>query len=165
MDMYLLVQKRDELDSAKAVRFIDGCPKAKVALVHASLKDEIALLDFFQYLVDNLKTQFAGMRVSGSATPQGYVEDAIAIAVLCGDFEAQTFHEKIEFQNPEKTAEKLTPKLEGCDLCLVQSANHYKQNVMIDGILRRIQNNHPRLQIIGGASSPPASAPSQIRTR
>ncbi|MBN2014440.1 MAG: hypothetical protein JW778_04615 [Candidatus Altiarchaeota archaeon] len=154
--MRLLVQRRGELDSAKAVDFIDGCPKAKVALVHASLKDEVALLDFLQYLVDNLKTPFAGMRVSGSATNEGYYEDAVAIAVLCGDFEVNVLHEKINLQNPEKTAEKITPKLDEYDLCLVHSANNYKQNVMIDGILRRIQNNHPRLQIIGGASSPPA---------
>jgi hypothetical protein len=102
MDMRLLVQKRGELNASKAVEFIDGCREGKVALVHASLKDEVSLLDFFQYLVDNLKTPFAGVRVSGSATPEGYVEDAVAIAVLCGDFEAKIFHEKIDYKDLEK---------------------------------------------------------------
>jgi len=155
MDMRLLVQTRDKLDAAKAVKFIDSCKDAKLALIHASLHDEVALLDVFQDLLDNLRTPFIGTRVSGSATPDGYFEDAVAIAVLCGDFDVNVFHEKINFQNPEETANKITPQLGDADLCLVHSANHYKQNVIMDGILRRVQNAHPKIQVIGGASAPP----------
>jgi hypothetical protein len=156
MDMRLLVQKRDELDASAAIKFIDGCKDAKLALIHASLKDEVALLDFFQNLVENLKTPFAGMRVSGSATPEGYFEDAVVIAVLCGDFEVNVFHEKINLQEPRETVEKITPKLKDVSLCLAYAAITCQQNVYVDFILRRIQSMYPKMQIFGGASSPPA---------
>ncbi len=156
MDMQLLVQRRDELDVDKVIEFIENCENAKVALVHASLKDDFVLLDFFESLIQNLTTSFAGVRVSGSATPKGYVENAIVVAVLCGDFDVDIFHEKINFNEPIETIEQITPKLNGWSLCLTYSATTCQQNVIMDFILRRINNIHPNLQILGGASSPPA---------
>jgi len=153
--MQLLVQKKDKLDAEKAIKFIEKCKNAKLAIVHSSARDEVVFLNFFQSLVEKLKTPFAGMRVSGTATPEGYVEDAVAIAVLCGDFDVKVFHEKINFNEPSETVKEITPKLKGWKLCLIHSANTYKQNVIMDFILRRVQSTYPDLQIWGGLSSPP----------
>ena len=157
MDMQLLVQKKDKLDAEKAIKFIEKCKNAKLAIVHSSIRDEVVLLDFLEHLVRNLKTPFVGTRVSGTVTPnEGYCEDVVAIVVLCGNFDVNVFHESIDFQNPEKTTERAIPHLNGCGLCFVYSANHYKQNVVLDAILRGVQNSYPKLQIMGAASSPPA---------
>jgi hypothetical protein len=107
-------------------------------------------------MVDKLKTPFVGTRVSASATQEGYFEDAMVIGVVCGDFDVNVFHEKINFENPEETANRMISTLGDPNLCFIHTASHYKQNVIMDGILRRIQTSRPHMQIIGGASSPPA---------
>jgi len=156
MDMKLIVQKKDKPDAEKAIKFIEKYKKAKLAIVHSSIKDEVVSLDYFDHLVKNLKTPFIGTRVSGTVTPkEGYCEDAVAIAVLCGNFDVKVFHEPIDFKDPEKTANEIIPRLEGSELCLVYSANYYKQNVFIDAILRRVQYKFPDLQIWGMVSAPP----------
>ncbi len=158
MDMCVIVQGGKELDARKVIEFIERKRKAKLAVVHSSLKDEVATLDFFEHLVRNLKVPFVGTNVSGTVTPkEGYCEDAVAVAVLCGDFDVKVFHEKIGYEEPEKTVNKIIPQLEGWNLCLVYSANYYKKNVFLESILRGIQNAQPDLQIGGNCSSPPPS--------
>jgi len=154
MNMQILVQKKDELNAEKAIEFIENCKKARLAIVHSSIKDEIISLDFFDYLVRKLKTPFVGLRVGGTATNQGYSEDSATIAVLCGDFDVKAFHEKINYEKPEETADKIISQLNGWNLCLVYSANYYKQNVFVDSILRKVQFAFPNLQIWGSGSSP-----------
>ncbi len=156
MDMCVIVQRGRELDAGKVMEFIERKRKAKLAIVHSSLKDEVATLDFFEQLVRNLKVPFVGMRVSGTVTPkEGYCEDAVAIAILYGDFDVKVFHESIDSGDPEKTANKIIPQLEGWNLCLVYSANYFKETVKVDSILRRVQAAHPDLQMLGGVSAPP----------
>ena len=155
MRMEILVQKRDELNAGKAIEFIENCEKAKLAIVHSSVKDEIVSLDFFDTLVRRLKSPFVGMKVSGTVTNQGYSEDSVAVAVLCGDFSMSVFHKKIDYEKPASTAELVIPKLKGSKLCLVYSANPLKRVVFVDSVLRKIQNANQDLQIFGGLSAYP----------
>ncbi len=155
MEMQVLVQKRDELDAKKAIEFIENCKNSKLAIIHSSLKDEIISLDFFDTLVRELKTPFVGMRVGGTVTNQGYSEDSVAIAVLCGDFDVEVFHESINYEKLEETAEDIINISDKADLCLVYSASPIKKNVFLDAILRRIQKTYPKLQMFGGVSFPP----------
>ena len=135
MEMKILVQGRGKLDAKEVAEFIESCPEAKVALVHTSLRDEVALMDFFKYLTKNQKTPFVGIRVSGFATQEGYCEDGVAVAVLCGDFEAEVVTEKINYDDLEETADKITNQLEDKDLFLAYGANYYKQNTYLDYLL------------------------------
>ncbi|MFB6089372.1 MAG: FIST N-terminal domain-containing protein [Candidatus Aenigmatarchaeota archaeon] len=155
MEMKVHVQTKEELDATKIIEFIDGCKDGKIAIVHSSVKDENDFRNFFEYLVENLKLPFVGMRVSGTITPEeGYIEDAVAVAVLCGDFEVDVFSEEIDFDDPQKTVDKTIPKLEGKDLCIVYSANYCRQDIFLDFILRRVQDKYPEMQILGGVSAP-----------
>lgn len=51
------------------------------------------------------------------------------VAVLCDDFDIGVVSEEIDFENPEKIAEMLIPKLERKELCLVYSANFSRDSV------------------------------------
>lgn len=153
--MEILVQEKGGVDAEKAIGFIKNCKKAKLAIIHSSLKDEIVSLDFFDTLVRELKTPFVGMRVGGTVTNQGYSEDSVTVAVLCGDFDVDVFHGKINYEKPEKTTEDIIKKSDKTDLCLVYSASPIKKNVFLDAILRRIQKTYPTLQMFGGVSFPP----------
>ena len=156
MDMKLIVQKKYKLNAKRAVKFVEKYKKAKLAIVCSSVKDDAVSLNLFEQLVKNLKIPFVGTRVSGTITPkEGYSEDAVAIAVLCGDFDVRVFHESIDFEDQEKTINKIIPRLKGYDLCLTYSANYYKKNIFIDAILRRVQYKFPDLQIWGMDSAPP----------
>jgi len=156
MDMKLIVQKKYKLNAKRVVKFVEKYKKAKLAIVCSSVKDDAVSLNLFEQLVKNLKIPFVGTRVSGTITPkEGYSEDAVAIAVLCGDFDVRVFHESIDFEDQEKTINKIIPRLKGYDLCLTYSANYYKKNIFIDAILRRVQYKFPDLQIWGMDSAPP----------
>jgi len=154
MDMRLLVQKRDELDAAAAIKFIEGCKDAKLVLVHASLKDDLELVDYITQFIEKTKIPFAGTRVSGFMTLAGHISEGIAITVLSGDFTAEIITEKLNFQEPAETINKILPKIKTPDLCIVYSANFVQKTRYIDHILRALQQKTPKTQFYGCVSAP-----------
>jgi len=155
MELKTLVQGKDELDAGKAVEYIEGCEGARLVLIYSSLKNEFINLDYVEKLIENLKTDFIGARVAASVTNQGYNENAISYAILCGDIEHRIYHTKTDYENPHKTAEKIIPELKGYTNCLAYSANYIKENIHVDNIFQQVQKQHPNLQINGGITAPP----------
>ncbi len=155
VELDILVQGSDEVNVEEVKEFIEFCDNAKLVLVHSSLKEDVVNLGFFQEFIEEIKTPLLGVGVSGSYTPQsGYVEDAVAFGVLSGDFEAEVFQERINYDDIEETAGKIKPKLKGGNTTIVHSSNSYYHLNYVDMILRRLQNEYPKLQIIGGNSAP-----------
>jgi hypothetical protein len=154
MDMRLLVQTAEEVDAGKVAKFLQDCKDAKLMLIHSSLKDDTLTRSFFSDLIKKIKVPFVGTKVSASATNEGYFEDAVAVAVLCGDFEVKVFTEKLEYDDVEGTIKKIAPKLDDATLCLIHSSNYYQQNAHVDAILRRIQERQPKMQMWGITSKP-----------
>jgi hypothetical protein len=142
------------VDAGKVAKFLQDCKEAKLMLIHSSLKDDTLTRNFFLDLLKKIKVPFVGTKVSASATNEGYFEDAIAVAVLCGDFEVKVFTEKLDYEDVEGMVERIAPKLDDATLCLIHSSNYYQQNAYVDAILRRIQGRQPKMQIWGITSKP-----------
>ena len=94
MELKTLVQGKDELDADEVNEFLDSCDKAKLVLVHCSVRDDKISEKHFKKLIKELKIPFLGVRVDGTATQQGFYQDAFAYAVLCGDFQVKV-HEAL----------------------------------------------------------------------
>lgn len=151
----LLVQKKQETDPSKLILFIKNCKNPKLTIIHSSQRNDKELKEYFEYLVKNLKTPFIGVRVTGTITPkEGYQEEAIAATILSGDIEVKVGREKIDYENPSKTAEAINKEIKNPNLCFFYASNYIKELSTIDAILRRIQKENPDTQIFGGTASP-----------
>jgi len=148
------VQGSDEVDAEKAKEFIDSCLDAKLVLIHCSVRDEKTSEKYFKELIKELDTPFLGVRVDGTATQEGFVQDAFVYGVLSGEFQVEVFTEKINYDDLDETAENIATKLENWQLCITYSSNFLVDDVKLDYILRRVQERNPNTQITGGVSAP-----------
>ncbi len=155
MYMKLLVQKSNQLNVSRIVEFIGNLEDIKLILIHSSIKKQNKLDSFFNTFKKKITVPFLGLKVSGSLTNIGYFEDSIVVACLCGNFGIKMLNELIDMDDPQKTVDKISPKIPESQLCMAFSATIFQEGAKVDFILRKIQSKHPYMQICGGASSPP----------
>ena len=155
METKIFTQTKGKTDAKKAAEYIDEQSNAKLAIIYSSIRNDEKTKEYFKYLADNLKTPFLALRVGGTYTLEdGYCEEAVSIVVFCGELDVTVFDEKIDFKNPQKTAENITPNLKDKNLAFIYSATYAKQLSVMDYILRIAQEKHPKTQILGGGSAP-----------
>jgi len=155
IELQTLIQDKNNLNVRKVVEFIEKQDNRKFVLIYSALKDEIIKLNFFSKLLKENREEFLGCGVSGFFTNSGYYSDHITVCVFSGDFEATIFHEPIEYENLEETVSKIEKKIDKNDLLFIHSANTIDDNYYIEILLKQIQENNPKMQIVGGVSSPP----------
>ncbi len=154
MELKTLVQGKDELDVDEVNEFIESCSDTRLVLVHCSVRDEKTSERYFKELINEVDTPFLGVKVDGTATQEGFVQDAFVYGVLSGDFEVEVFTEEINYDNLDETAENIAGRLQGWELCITYSANYLTDCMKLDYILRRVQEKNPKTQIAGGVSAP-----------
>jgi len=155
-DLKIQVQKASQLSAAKTLNFIQKQKNAKLIILHSSLKDDKKLEQYIKELNKRNETPLIGLKVSGTYTKGNYYEDSAVIGVLCGNMEVQVHQTKINYENPDETAEAINQnigKLVTTTLLVYTSVYMYNL-IKIDNILRKINEKHPSNKI-GGANSIP----------
>jgi len=163
MELNIIVQDKDELDVRKVLEFIEKQDNRKFVLIYSALKDEMTRLNFFTSLLKKNDYDFLACNFSGFITNSGYYNDAIAVCVFSGDFQAEIHHIPIEYKNIEETEKRINQKIRGDELCITYTANLFQENYKIDKILRGMQEKNPMMQIFGASCS--CSPPPMIATR
>lgn len=155
VELNTLVQRRAELDVDKVIDFVKGVQNVRLVVFHCSIVDEGILEGFVRDLRGKLHVPFVGVRVSASLTNSGFHEDSVVVGVFSGDFSVKVFHDKLDFENPEKTIESVVSKLPEKGLCLAYAASYPLQGVHLDHVLREVNIRRSRVQFSGLVSSSP----------
>jgi len=154
LELKILIQKKDELDVEKINEFICEISDAKLALIHSSLRDEFVFLEHFKNLVDSISTPFLGVKVTGSLTGDGYFEDSVVYAVLCGDFNVKVHSTRIDYMDLDATAARVAGDIDNAGLCFIYSPSLLKDLSLNDALLRRVVALKLQTQFAGGVSAP-----------
>jgi len=154
MELKILIQDKDKIDVNKTLKFIQKCNNRKFVLIYSSLKDEIMRLNFFSKLLEESSEELLGCGVSSFITNTGYYSNHLAVCVFSGEFEVEIHNTPIEYENIEETVNRINEKISGHELSILHSANQFKDNYVLDKILRRVQEKNPKTQIVGGVTSP-----------
>jgi len=150
----LFVQDKENLSVSEIIKFVDSLDNTKIALFYTALSNDCVLLEFMKEVVDEVKLPFSGMRVTGFFTDNQYFSESIVIAVLSGDFEVQVVREVLDLNDHDGCAKRIIPRVSGWDFALVNSTNYYYDNIKLDAILRRVNIEYEKLQLVGGISCP-----------
>jgi len=153
VELKILVQRRVELSVDKVVDFVSRVSGVHLVVFHCSIVDDGVLEGFVRELQGKLSVPFVGVRVSASLTNSGFHEDSVVVGVFSGDFSVKVYHDKLDFDNPERTIEAVVSKLPEKGLCLAYAASFPTKGVYLDHILRDVNSRRPGLQFSGIVSS------------
>ncbi len=154
-ELKVLVLPKSKAKIKNVNDYVSNLENPQIMLVFSSLHDEIISANFFSSLIEESSLPFMGVRSSGVISSEGFSEDSVAVAVLCGDISYKLVVEKLDYDNIQETTQAVLRRLSGGDACIVLSASNIRKCLKVNDVLRETHHAFPKMVLWGGASVSP----------